>query len=422
LSVTYANAAVPAFTLDGLQRVLLWLMLASGFVVVIEPAPTDILFIVAIVVSLFSGLRVTMAVAPLILFAVLYNFGGFLSFLEVLGEPKAWFFVVTSIYMAAMAIFLAFTVPADPMRRMDVIRNGWIFAGFVASIMGIVGYFGYFGTGAFWSQNFRAMGAFKDPNVFSTFLVAPAIFLIQGVLIGRQRWPLVSGVALLVILVGIFLAFSRGAWISTVIATILLVVFTFVLSPSFALRNRIVLLSIIGAIVVAVLVTALLSIEQVRDLFLDRATLIKNYDAGETGRFGRQLASIPILLDRPWGFGPTYYRRIFGADPHNVYLNAFAAYGWIGGITYPLLCLSTLAAGWKAMMTRTPFQYHAIAVFCVALSTMLQGIQIDTDHWRHFYLLVGLNWGLYAATVVWLGEQEMVGARGFEPRTPTPPE
>ena len=57
-----------------------------------------------------------------------------------------------------------------------------------------------------------------------------------------------------------------------------------------------------------------------------------------------------------------------------------------------------MVAGWKAIFTRTPWQHHAIAVFCPLFTTMLQGIQIDTDHWRHFYLLVGLTWGLFAAS------------------------
>jgi O-antigen ligase len=405
LSAAYASGTAPAITLDTLQRALLWLMLASGFVVVIEPAPTDFLFIAALLVSVFGGLRITIAVAPLILFAVLYNFGGFLSFLEVIGESKAWFFVVTSIYMAAMAIFLAFAIPADPMGRMAAIRNGWILAALIASVMGLIGYFGYFGMGEKLTYFGRANGLFKDPNVFSTFLIAPAIFLIQGLLIGRQRWPLLSAGVLMVILAGLFLAFSRGAWFNFLLAAFMLVVLSFALAPSFAQRNRIVLLTIFGAFAGAALLAALLSIEQVRELFADRAALLKDYDTGATGRFGTQLASIPIMLERPWGFGPTYYRRIFGADPHNVYLNAFAAYGWLGGFAYPLLCISTLAAGWKAMMTKTPFQHHAIAAFCVMLSTMLQGVQIDTDHWRHFYLLVGLCWGLYAATMIWLKEQ-----------------
>jgi hypothetical protein len=29
---------------------------------------------------------------------------------------------------------------------------------------------------------------------------------------------------------------------------------------------------------------------------------------------------------------------------------------------------------------------------------MAEGFVIDTDHWRHFYLLLGMIWGLFAAT------------------------
>jgi hypothetical protein len=29
---------------------------------------------------------------------------------------------------------------------------------------------------------------------------------------------------------------------------------------------------------------------------------------------------------------------------------------------------------------------------------MLEGFVIDTDHWRHFFLLLGMIWGLAAAT------------------------
>jgi Ni,Fe-hydrogenase I large subunit len=54
---------------------------------------------------------------------------------------------------------------------------------------------------------------------------------------------------------------------------------------------------------------------------------------------------------------------------------------------------------WRAIFTSTPWQHHAIAVNAVLLATILQGVQIYTDHWRHFYILLGLSWGLYAATV-----------------------
>ena len=31
---------------------------------------------------------------------------------------------------------------------------------------------------------------------------------------------------------------------------------------------------------------------------------------------------------------PRHFRYIFGEDPHNVFLNAFASYGWLGGVSF----------------------------------------------------------------------------------------
>ena len=42
------------------------------------------------------------------------------------------------------------------------------------------------------------------------------------------------------------------------------------------------------------------------------AQLIQSYDGGETGRFGRQLNSIPLLFQSPNGFGPFGFRALFG--------------------------------------------------------------------------------------------------------------
>ena len=49
-----------------------------------------------------------------------------------------------------------------------------------------------------------------------------------------------------------------------------------------------------------------------------------------------------------------------------------------------------LHAGWRVVFRRTPWQGHAIVLWSVLFVTILQGFQIDTDHWRHFYLMLGL--------------------------------
>jgi O-antigen ligase len=104
-----------------------------------------------------------------------------------------------------------------------------------------------------------------------------------------------------------------------------------------------------------------------------------------------------MLLDDPNGFGPLRFRWIFNqADPHNVYVNAFASYGWLGGIAWIGLMVATCYVGWRLVFRRSPLQQHAIALWSVLFVLILQGMQIDTDHWRHLYLMLGLIWGLAA--------------------------
>ncbi len=393
---------------------MLWLFVASGWLVVIEPAPYEYLFPLVFLAFLPGGLAASLLVAPMILFLSLYNAGGFLSALQVShGAADSYMFVAISSYMAITAMFFAFATTARAEETARVVRSAWVVAGVIAAINGLIGYFDIAGMGKYWAPIARAQGTFKDPNVLSTFLVPPAVFLVQDFMLGNTRRPLLKGLALLVIMGAIFLAFSRGAWAVAVGSFFLTVLITFATTTNAALRSRIVLMSAGLAILAAILLTVLLSIPQVRELFLDRFTLLKEYDAGETGRFANQLRSIPMLLERPNGFGPHQFGRIFGEDPHNVYINAFAAYGWLGGISYLLLTLTTIGIALRAILTPTPWRRHAIAFFAPLFMMMLQGIQIDTDHWRHFYLLLGMVWGLFAASEIWLRRSETM-ARGSQ--------
>ncbi len=406
MTADYAPAPLSSNRLDGLlspkvQAAAIWAMMASSFFVRIEPAPVDLLFAVSVLVYLAGGLNITILAAPLIIYLVLYNLGGFMSFLEVSNEQKAGMFVITSCYMAVSAVFFCFYVLTDTERRFAVFKNGYIIGAVIASVIGIAGYFNVGGTGAYLSPILRAQGFFKDPNVLSTYIILPAVLMVQDVMLGTRKWRLLRYAGLLIVLACLFLAFSRGAWMNFVLAVVLLVTLTFVLTPSAHLRTRIILLTMAGLVALGVMFAGLLSIDVVKAAFEDRATLAKDYDSGEFGRFGNQLNSIPILLESPLGFGPTKFRKIFGLDPHNVYLNAFSSYGWLGGISYFLMIVSTFIVGFKAILIRSPWQSTAIAVYCAFVSTSLQGVQIDTDHWRHFYWMLGLNWGLYAASAAY---------------------
>ena len=386
-------------SLDVVQMAFLWLMIASSWFVIIEPAPYEILFLVVFCLMLPSGLKLHAAVIPMVLFLLAYNVGGAFSVLPVTEMKKTEQFIITSFYMAITAIFFANAIADDTMKRVAVIKNAYIIAAVLGSITGMIGYFNIGGMAEAWAPIQRAQGTFKDPNVLSAFIIAPAIFLIQDFLLGRQRWPVFASLALLIIVAGLFFAFSRGAWVNAMATGLMLVGLMFILTPSIKLRSRIILLCLFGIIALIGLISIALSFPSIRGLFIERANFFNSYDGGETGRFGNQLRSLPVLLQSPNGLGPLQFSMYFGQDPHNVYINAFSSYGWLGGFSYLLLIFSTIAIGIKTIFSRTPWQAFAIAVWCPLFFTILQGVQIDTDHWRHFYLLLGIMWGLYAATV-----------------------
>ncbi len=197
-------------------------------------------------------------------------------------------------------------------------------------------------------------------------------------------------------LFGVFLSFSRGAWGNLVGAVGMLFLLTFITAQTHHQRARVVAFALmIVAAAVAGLAVAL-SFEAIREVFLVRASLIQDYDAGVQGRFGNQLRSIPMLLEMPNGMGPLRFRWYFPEDPHNTFINAFASYGWIGGFAFIGLFVSTMVAGWQVVFRRSATQPYAIAIWSVLFITLLQGAQIDIDHWRHVYLMLGLIWGLRA--------------------------
>jgi hypothetical protein len=153
-----------------------------------------------------------------------------------------------------------------------------------------------------------------------------------------------------------------------------------------------------GVVALALLLVVLLSFDSIGGMFRERAQLIQSYDVGQGGRFRLQELALSDLLDFPNGMGPLEFARVHGLQQHNVYLQAFLVYGWVGGIAYILLLLATVLVGLRAAFARTPWQPYAITALAAFAGEMAEGFVIDTDHWRHFYLLLGMIWGLAAAT------------------------
>ena len=73
----------------------------------------------------------------------------------------------------------------------------------------------------------------------------------------------------------------------------------------------------------------------------------------------------------------------------------------------------TLGLGFKILFRNRYWQPYLICAYAVFVSHMIIGNIIDIDHWRHFYLLMGVAWGLMAGD-----RREMRSARIVADRRP----
>lgn len=392
---TAAGRRQYSLSISALQRGVLWLFLFCGCFALIEPSPYEIMFLVTVFVFLITGLRINAKVLPLLLLLLVFNIGGIFSLIPFMDEAPSVRFIAVGIYLMFTSLLFAALMSDDAEGRLSTMRAALIASAWLAAVAGILGYFNVAGLGQFLTLYGRASGTFKDPNVYGPYLVLPIIFIMQSVLL--RRISLVAGLALASVpVLGLFLSFSRGAWGNLVGATMVLFALTFITAPNAAQRARVIGFSllIMAAAIIGLMIA--LSFEGIREVFNERASLNQSYDLGVQGRFGNQLRSIGMLMDMPNGMGPLRFRWYFPEDPHNTFINAFASYGWLGGFAYIALVVTTMMAGWTVVFRRSRLQPYAIAIWSVLFITLLQGIQIDIDHWRHFYLMLGLIWGLRA--------------------------
>ncbi|HEX2633402.1 MAG TPA: O-antigen ligase family protein [Bradyrhizobium sp.] len=389
-------SSVIAPRLLALQRTLVWLLGASGSIVFFEPSPYELVTLLAAIIFFATGLRLRPVFIPLLLLLFLVNLGYSIGAIPVMDKPQVANWVATSWYMAMTVVFLAMVFSEDTSARLDMLRHGLIAGALVAATAAITGYFNVVpGQHDLLTLYGRARGSFKDPNVLAAFLILPALFVLQSVVSNRLR--LRSMVALGVIMLAVLLAFSRAAWGGVAITSAFMLALMVLTSRSHAERSRIIVTSIIAVAVVVMLVAVLLSVDSVSELFKQRASLDQSYDEGRFGRFGRYILGADMALDLPFGIGPLQFHRYFPEDTHNSYLNAFMSGGWLAGVCYAALVFVTVIIGFRHVFVRVPWQQTYLAIFAAFLGTVGEAFIIDTDHWRHFWMMMGAMWGMFAA-------------------------
>jgi O-antigen ligase len=387
-----------------------WLALAAVVVTVVssgfvfsEPAPVDALTIGLIVLLPVVGLVVFNP--TLIAYFSLWTVAGASAVLAAtlsLDLGLTLTHVGVTLYLTLASVVFAGFIAKNPLSHSELILKAWTWAAIAAAGTALVGYFGLI-PGAFdlFTKFGRASGTFKDPNVFGPFLVTPVIYMVHVAL--NRPWHRMLGPLAIagMFMLAILLSFSRGAWMNLAVAFTVFGYLTLVTSRRALTRVKLIALLIGGMLFTAGLLTIALSTDTISDLLTQRSTLQMEYDTGTEGRFGGQQKAIGLIAENPLGLGALEFgERYHPEEVHNVYLSIVLNAGWLGGGIYWILVGLTAVLGFRHALKATPTQSLFLIVYAAFISNALEGIIIDSDHWRHFYLLAAMVWGMMSVRTV----------------------
>lgn len=415
-SATDLAEPLPArLTRERFGDAFLFLTVACSSIVMFEPAPYDLFLALHAVIAFALGLRMPRTMAPLVILMLLYDVGGILSLTQVTyWEPEnPYIFVAISALMVVDAVFLAATT-ADRPHRIAVVLQATVAAAVLAAVLGILGWVAKIDALTLYG---RAKGTFKDPNVYGPFLVLPLIWLVHRMLTHSfvRAWS--KAVPAGLILIALLLSFSRAAWGMAAGALVLIYLVVFIAERDTRRRLRLIGIAVGAVLGLALLFALALSFEEVRTMFFERAKLTQSYDSARLGRFARHWIGFLWATELPLGIGPYQFGHHFPEDPHNVYLKSLMTYGWLGFLAYVTLALWTLGKLFPLMFKPRPWQAAAQCVWVVLFVHQVASWIIDSDHWRHFFLLWGLAWGMIALEAGWQRRMRGAGAEAG-PRAP----
>jgi O-antigen ligase len=374
---------------------LVWLTIATSSIVFIEPAPTDILSILALGLFFVFGMRIPPGFGAGGFFIGIYLVGNVVAS-ALSPEPlDALRSMSVRFYMAASCLLFICLIYENPGKVLRVVWSAYIVAALIAVGAGFIGYYGPAGVGEQFVEFGRVRALFKDPNVYGPFIVPVAMFALARAETASQRQMVGYTVLLAVMAFGLLLGFSRGSWINFVVALTLYFIIRIRTQRSAVLRRRVILTGLallFGSIIV---VAGAASTDRVQEMLEKRMKVVQYYDTGEGGRLTRQMEVLKEIMVTPIGIGSGQSEQEynFSKAPHQLYLHVLIEAGWIGGFAFFAFLLFTLYKGGRYFRLATNVDGVHIAAYTCVVGILAQSFFIDSTHWRHLFLLIAMVWG-----------------------------
>jgi hypothetical protein len=359
-------------------------------IVRIEPAPVD--FVLAVLIAATYAVRHAQPRIPAFIAIPLSLFGAVtvLSMVNATDLHRAITYEFITIYLIALGVWLSWAFTQE--RWVKLAMKTYIIVAVVCGALGPLALYGPLPhKSTFIYAGSRAMGLFKDPNVYGAFLVPAAVILLEELTTPRllgwaKKWVLASfGLTS----IGVVVAYSRAAWLDYAIAVTVLLGVEATRRGGLKQAVKTISLLVLGGIAGIVVLFASGS----TSFLLERSHL----QAYDQQRFANQGSAIDDMTRHWFGYGPGQSEVRLPLATHSFFVRAAFEQGLVGFMTLTLVLLGTAYCAY--VLARKSLHVHGVgtaALLGIWLGQAANGFFIDTMHWRHWWIFAGLIWCGYS--------------------------
>ena len=357
-------------------------------VVRVEPAPVDAAFAVILVTAAVTGrFRLDRAPLSMVVLSGAFVALNLLSMMDAVDGARAVKFVSITIYLLAFALWTCGYV--DGRKRARMVLRVYVGSAVASALLATIALRVHFPGSQFLitDDGARAMGLFKDPNVYGPFLVPAALMLLEESLrpslLGRGR--MLKRLGFLVLVIGVVFSYSRAAALNLGVGVGVMLI---VLSARRGAGRRALALLVLVVVVVVAVGWAIVATGSLQ--FLEQRARFQTYD---TQRFGAQRTGIELAERYPLGIGPGQFEVLSPVSAHSTYIRALAEEGVLGAAVLLALMFGVLViAARNAVVGQSTHGIGSAALLASWCGALANSVFVDTLHWRHLWLIAGLIW------------------------------
>jgi len=355
-----------------------------------EPAPFDLLLVVVLVLGLLTGrLRWPSSKTGALVHIGLWG----LVVTNVLSaavlvpvQPNLLFLAITLYVLALFCFVRMYVIDRDTART---VLTGYLVSTVANVVVTFLGLSGFNIPLPVVRFSIRGAGFFEDPNVYGPFVLVAALWVADQIVQRSFSFARTGPMMLLTGLLGAgaMLSLSRAVWINLGFSGLLYLA----LLLRRASRDDVVRFSVLAGVVLLVAILALNSwgLGEV----MSRRWTFYGYDEA---RFSIQRRGIVAAFTHPIGVGPGGW-----PNTHSLYVRTLAEHGVLG-----LASLVLLIGGLMLPLVRRAWQGGAakgilpdrLLVATIA-GQLVNSVVIDSIHWRHLWILLGLAWSALETSV-----------------------